>query len=72
MALIWAAECKKCGKLSGVRESKSTPGQIDMPTPSEKIQRKCPHCGAKNVFLGSDLKEVAASVVAGPPQSGQE
>lgn len=72
MPLMWAAKCRGCGRISGVRPSNSTPSQIDMVAPSEKFNRECPHCKFKNVFLGSDLKEVDAAVLSDPPPSKPE
>jgi hypothetical protein len=72
MSLVWAAECKKCGRMAVIRPSVSFGDKIDLVTPSEKIPRECPHCGFKNDFLGGDLKEVAAAVVSGPPPSNLE
>jgi hypothetical protein len=67
---MWAAKCKKCGKLAAVRPSKSAGRQLDLRNPSEKIEKlACPHCGAVNDFLGSDLEEVLAYIGRSQPKS---
>jgi DNA-directed RNA polymerase subunit RPC12/RpoP len=73
MPLYWVAKCKKCGKEAGIRPSTSVGNQLEMASPSEEIKgAKCPHCGAKNDFRGSDLREVLAYVVPSPPPSKAE
>ena len=69
MALYWAAECKKCKKLSGIRPSKSQGPQIDLRNPSEQLKATCPRCGFVNDFVGSDFQEVEPYKLAVPPQS---
>jgi hypothetical protein len=70
--MMWAAKCKSCGKLSGVRPSKSVGKQLDLANPSEKIKAKCPHRGYVNDFLGSDLVEVpGVGLPFDPPSAGE-
>jgi len=70
MPLMWAAKCKKCGKLSAVRPSKSAGRELELRNPSEKFEKlACPHCSAVNDFLGSDLEEVLAYIDPAQPKS---
>jgi DNA-directed RNA polymerase subunit RPC12/RpoP len=72
MGLYWVAKCNNCGKESAIRPSQSAGVQLDMATPSEKINAECPHCKFKNEFRGADLREVAAYIAPSPPQSEDE
>ena len=68
MTLVFAANCKACGKLSVVRYSESDPvgRRIDIPNPSLKHSCPCPHCGHMNEFVDSELREVNAEIIPPP------
>jgi hypothetical protein len=69
MTKYWAAKCKSCANLGGIRQSKTTGRLIDVVSPSEKFTGTCVHCGVKNEFTGADFVECEASVLE-TPQTG--
>jgi len=63
---MWAAKCQSCGKLSGIRQSKTFEQSIELIAPSETFSGVCIHCGFKNKFTGVDFVECDATVLENP------
>jgi hypothetical protein len=65
MTKVWAAKCKSCGNLSGVRylRTDATRRITDIPNPSQKHSVMCLHCGHSNELLETELSEVDAEIL---------
>ncbi len=61
--MVWAGECKRCHKVSAVRQSESAENKIEFPNPSRKSIVQCPNCGEVNEFSDAELKQVQATVL---------
>jgi hypothetical protein len=72
MTKVWAAKCKSCGELGGVRTSQTYQDKMEIPSPSRTTKCRCLHCGAENEFSDAELSEVEAKILRrsdGPPIS---
>jgi hypothetical protein len=63
MPRVWAAKCKSCGEMSGVRRSDTRREVIELPVASRVTKVVCPHCKATNEFSDGELTEVNAEVL---------
>jgi hypothetical protein len=66
MARVWAAKCKSCGEMSGVRHSDTRRDIVELPAASRMTKVVCPHCKAANEFSDGELTEVNADIAQKP------